>query len=54
MSVDLLQSGGMQDPLLTLLPGPHDADKPWLNCYGNDERVELTGRVLSMLLAKIA
>ena len=54
MSVDLLQSGGMRDPLLTLLPGPHDADKPWLNCYGNDERVELTGRVLSMWLAKIA
>ena len=54
MSVDLLQSGRMRDPLLTLFPGPHDADKPWLNCYGNDERVELTGRVLSMWLAKIA
>ena len=44
----------MHDPLLELLPGPHDADRPWLNCYGNDERVELTGHVLSMWLAKIA
>ena len=40
--------------MLELLPGPHDADRPWLNCYGNDERVELTGHVLSMWLAKIA
>ena len=44
----------MHDPLLTLFPGPHDADRPWLNCYGADERVELTGHVLSMWLAKIA
>lgn len=44
----------MHDPLLALFPGPHDADRPWLNCYGSDERVELTGHVLSMWLAKIA
>ena len=44
----------MRDPLLSLLPGPHDADRPWLVCYGIDERVELTGHVLSMWLAKIA
>ena len=54
MSVDLLQSGAMHDPLLALFPSPHDADRPWLNCYGADERVELTGHVLSMWLAKIA
>ena len=44
----------MYDPLLPLLPGPQDADRPWLICYGIDERVELTGHVLSMWLAKIA
>ena len=44
----------MRDPLLPLLPGPQDADRPWLICYGIDERVELTGHVLSMWLAKIA
>ena len=44
----------MHDPLLPLLPGPQDADRPWLICYGVDERVELTGHVLSMWLAKIA
>ena len=44
----------MPDPLLPLLPGPQDADRPWLVCYGIDERVELTGHVLSMWLAKIA
>ena len=44
----------MHDPLLSLLPGPHDADRPWLNCYRTDERVELTGHVLSMWSAKIA
>ena len=44
----------MPDPLLPLLPGPQDADRPWLICYGIDERVELTGHVLSMWLAKIA
>jgi len=44
----------MHDPLLALFPSPHDADRPWLNCYGADERVELTGHVLSMWLAKIA
>ena len=46
--------GVMYDPLLPLLPGPRDADRPWLICYGIDERVELTGHVLSMWLAKIA
>ena len=44
----------MHDPLLALFPGPHNADRPWLNCYGTDERVELTGHVLSMWMAKIA
>ena len=44
----------MPDPLLPLLPGPQDADRPWLVCYGIDERVELTGHVLSMWLAKTA
>lgn len=44
----------MHDPLLALLPGPQDSDRPWLNCYQNDERVELTGHVLAMWLAKIA
>ena len=44
----------MHDPLLPLLPGPRDADRPWLICYGIDERIELTGHVLSMWLTKIA
>ncbi|WP_309323942.1 TIGR03089 family protein [Actinomyces stomatis] len=44
----------MRDPLLPLLPGPQDADRPWLICYRIDERVELTGHVLSMWMAKIA
>ena len=44
----------MHDPLLTLLPTPHDTGRPWLNCYGDDERVELTGYVTYMWLAKVA
>ena len=44
----------MYDPLLTLLPTPRDTGRPWLNCYGSDERVELTGYVMYMWLAKVA
>ncbi|MGK2348326.1 TIGR03089 family protein [Actinomyces sp. W5033] len=42
------------DPLLDLLPGPGDRDRPWLVWYCPGERVELTGHVLSMWAAKCA
>lgn len=44
----------MTDALLPLLPGPADADRPWLVWYAPDERVELTGHVLSMWQSKTA
>ncbi|QPL05839.1 MULTISPECIES: TIGR03089 family protein [Actinomyces] len=42
------------DPLLGILPGPGDSDRPWLVWYSPDERVELTGHVLGMWAAKCA
>lgn len=42
------------DPLVTLLPGPEDADRPWLVNYSPSERIELTGHVLSMWASKSA
>ncbi|MCL3777012.1 MULTISPECIES: TIGR03089 family protein [unclassified Actinomyces] len=42
------------DPLLAILPGPGDSDRPWLVWYSPGERVELTGHVLSMWAAKCA
>ena len=42
------------DPLLGILPTAADADRPWLVWYSPDERIELTGHVLSMWAAKTA
>lgn len=42
------------DPLADLLPTAADADRAWLVWYAPGERVELTGRVLSMWQCKIA
>ncbi|RJF41505.1 hypothetical protein D4740_08945 [Actinomyces sp. 2119] len=44
----------MYTQLLETLPAAHDSDRPWLVCYGLDQRIELTGRVLSMWHAKVA
>ncbi len=43
------------DRLVALLPGPADADRPWLVNYSpGSERIELTGHVLSMWASKSA
>lgn len=42
------------DPLVRLLPTSADSDRPWLVWYSEEERIELTGRVLNMWQAKTA
>ena len=43
------------DRLVALLPGPADADRPWLVNYSpGSERIELTGHVLNMWASKSA
>ncbi|MDO4242256.1 MAG: TIGR03089 family protein [Actinomyces sp.] len=42
------------DPLVHLLPTPADTGRPWLVWYADQERIELSGRVLSMWQAKTA
>ena len=44
----------MPDALARALPSASDSSHPWLVWYSPDERVELTGRVLSMWNAKCA
>ena len=44
----------MPDALARPLPSASDSSHPWLVWYSPDERVELTGRVLSMWNAKCA
>ena len=57
-SSSISRSGGISrpegDPLLCILPTAADADRPWLVWYSPDERIELTGHVLSMWAAKTA
>ena len=57
-SSSISRSGGIShpegDPLLDILPTAADADRPWLVWYSPDERIELTGHVLSMWAAKTA
>ena len=57
-SSSISRSGGIShpegDPLLGILPTAADADRPWLVWYSPDERIELTGHVLSMWAAKTA
>ena len=44
----------MPDALARALPSASDSSHPWLVWYSPDERVDLTGRVLSMWNAKCA
>ena len=57
-SSSIFRSGSISrpdgDPLLAILPTAADADRPWLVWYSRDERIELTGHVLSMWAAKTA
>ncbi|EJF41119.1 TIGR03089 family protein [Actinomyces massiliensis] len=44
----------MNDALARVLPSAADSSRPWLTWYSPDERIELTGHVLSMWHAKCA
>ena len=44
----------MIDALAQALPSTTDSDRPWLTWYSPDERIELTGHVVSMWQAKCA
>ena len=44
----------MNDALVRVLPSAADSSRPWLTWYSPDERIELTGHVLSMWHAKCA
>lgn len=44
----------MSDPLFPVLPTEADAGRPWLVSYAHGERVELTGRVLSLWHSKVS
>ena len=44
----------MTDALIRVLPSTSDSSRPWLVWYSPDERIELTGHVLSMWHAKCA